>query len=94
MPIGQSISHSSWFTSVSYRCVARGGELDYKVVLDYLEHGWILEGEMIERLELLLPEFSFDTIQQDPAEFRRRMGGLWQMWESRQSRVKDGIAVS
>lgn len=80
--------------SVSYRCVARGGELDYKVVLDYLEHGWILEDEMIERLELLLPEFSFDTIQQDPAEFRRRMGSLWQMWENRQSHVAVGIAVS
>ncbi len=79
--------------SVSYRSIARGGELDYQLVLGYLAHGWTRKEEIIERLELLLPEFSFDTIQQDPAEFRRRMGGLWQMWENRQLHVEDSIAV-
>lgn len=80
--------------SVSYRSIARGGEPDYHLVLNYLEQKWILKEELIDRLELLLPEFSFDTIQQDPAEFRRRMGGLWQMWESLQSPIEDDIPVS
>jgi len=69
--------------AVSFRYLARGGETDYQLVIRYLENGWIDWDEMTDRLDRLLPEFSFDTIQQDPAEFRRRYGGLFQMWKQR-----------
>ena len=80
--------------SVSYRFIARGSEPDYHVVLKFLEHDWMEETEVTDRLEKLLPEFSFDTIQQDPAEFRRRMGGLWQMWNARKAKMLNQEAVS
>jgi hypothetical protein len=68
--------------SIAYRYIARGLEQDYQLVLAYLDHGWISEEEMGERLEGLLPSLSMDTIQQDPAEFRRRYIGLLQMWRA------------
>ncbi len=68
--------------SITYRYLARGLEQDYQLVLAYLDHGWISEEEMGERLEGLLPSLSFQTIQQDPAEFRRRYIGLLQMWRA------------
>jgi len=88
-----TVSHFDPY-SVSYRFIARGSEPDYHAVLKYLEHGWIDEGELAERLQVLIPEFSFDTIQQDPAEFRRRMGGLWQMWNARKVRLQSAEAVN
>lgn len=68
--------------SVAFRYIARGDEQDYHLVLDFLEHGWITEETMSAMLDKLLPRFSFQTIQQDPAEFRRRYKGLMQMWRS------------
>ena len=65
--------------SVSYRFIARGDEPDYHLVLVYLEAGWVSMDEMDARLEALLPRFTNETIQQDPAEFRRRYKGLGQM---------------
>lgn len=47
--------------------------------LTYVEHGWVTLEEMNERLEALLPRFTSETIQQDPAEFRRKYKGLMQM---------------
>ncbi len=68
--------------SVVYRFVARGDEPDYHLALAYLEHGWVSMGELDARLAALLPRFTRETIQQDPAEFRRRYKGLSQMWEA------------
>jgi hypothetical protein len=65
--------------SVSYRFIARGDEPDYHLVLTYLAAEWITMEEMDTRLEALLPRFTNETIQQDPAEFRRRYKGLGQM---------------
>ncbi len=66
--------------SVVYRFVARGDEPDYHIALMYLDRGWITFEELDERLDLLLPRFSLQTIAQDPAEFRRKYRGLRQMW--------------
>jgi hypothetical protein len=63
----------------SFRYLARGDERDYHLVLAYIAHGWIHVDEMSRLLHDLMPKFSMDTIQQDPAEFRRRYKGLMQM---------------
>lgn len=68
--------------SVAFRYIARGDEQDYHLVLNFLKHGWIIEEQMNQLFDGLLPRFSFQTIQQDPAEFRRRYKGLLQMWRS------------
>ncbi len=68
--------------SVSFRAVAYGDERDYRLVLAYLEHGWITVAEMDALLEELLPRFSMATVRQDPAELRRRYKGLVQMWRA------------
>jgi hypothetical protein len=73
--------------SVAFRYVARGNEQDYQLVLNFLKHGWIIEEKMNELLNELLPRFSFKTIQQDPAEFRRRYKGLLQMWQAQRARA-------
>jgi hypothetical protein len=65
--------------SVAFRFVARGDEPDYHLVLVYVERGWLTVEEMDARLADLLPRFSMRTIQQDPAEFRRKYDGLLQM---------------
>lgn len=65
--------------SVSLHVIARGDEPDYHLVLAFLEHGWIDLMEMERLLEELLPRFTCETIQQDPAEFRRKYKGLLQM---------------
>ena len=65
--------------SVAFRHVARGDEPDYHIVLAYMKYGWIEREEMDERLTALLPDFSMETIAQDPAEFRRKYKGLLQM---------------
>ena len=67
--------------SVAFRQVARGDEPDYHIVLAYMKYGWIEREEMDERLTALLPDFSMETIAQDPAEFRRKYKGLLQMGE-------------
>lgn len=72
--------------SVAFRYIARGDEQDYHLVLNFLEHRWITEEKMSAMLDELLPRFSFQTIQQDPAEFRRRYKGLLQMWHSLEGR--------
>jgi hypothetical protein len=65
--------------SVCFRYIARGDEPDYHLVLTYVEHGWVTLEELNQRLEVLLPRFTRETIQQDPAEFRRKYKGLMQM---------------
>ena len=69
--------------SVAFRFLARGDEQDYRTVLSYLEHGWVTVEEMDAKLGDLLPKFTSETIQQDPAEFRRKYKGLLQMWRVR-----------
>ncbi len=73
--------------SVAFRFIARGDEPDYHLVLTYLEHGWITLDEMRERLDALLPAFTAETIQQDPAEFRRKYKGLLQMRDAVRARA-------
>lgn len=68
--------------SVAFRFIARGDEPDYHLVLTYAENGWITRDEMDAQLHALLPRFSSRTIQQDPAEFRRKYKGLLQMWRA------------
>jgi hypothetical protein len=70
--------------SVAFRLIARGDEPDYQAVLVYLEHGWLDLDEVNARLVDLLPRFTNETIQQDPAEFRRKWKGLLQMWRAAQ----------
>jgi hypothetical protein len=71
--------------SVAFRLIARGDEPDYHAVLAYLEHGWLRVDEMNALLVDLLPQFTSETIQQDPAEFRRKYKGLLQMWRAAQA---------
>lgn len=71
--------------SVTFRYLARGDEQDYHLALHYLTHGWIDFEKMDALLGQLLERFSFESIQQDPAEFRRKYKGLLQMWRSRSS---------
>lgn len=66
--------------SVAFRFIARGDEPDYHITLMYLQQGWITEEKIDALLTELLPKFSMETIQQDPAEFRRKYKGLKQMW--------------
>lgn len=68
--------------SVAFRLIARGDEPDYQVALAFLERGWMTVDEMQAQLADLLPRFSRETIQQDPAEFRRKFKGLLQMWRA------------
>ncbi len=68
--------------SVALRFIARGDEPDYHLVLAYLSHGWMTVETMDELLQGTLPRFSLRTIQQDPAEFRRKYHGLLQMWQA------------
>ena len=68
--------------SVAFRCRARGDEPDYRTVLRYLRHGWMMLEEMDRLLEDVLPRFTRETIAQDPAEFRRQYRGLCQMWRA------------
>ena len=68
--------------STAFRLIARGDEPDYFVVIAFLEHGWIELEEMDRKLADLLPQFTAETIQQDPAEFRRKYKGLRQLWKS------------
>jgi hypothetical protein len=77
-----SVAHFDPY-SVSFRFLARGDEEDYELVIRYLERGWIEMAEMERQLEALLPRFSFETIAQDPAEFRRKYKGLQQMARAR-----------
>jgi hypothetical protein len=69
--------------SVALRLIARGDEPDYHVVLALLEHGLLSLDDVDRELAVLLPRFSSRTIQQDPAEFRRKYKGLRQMWRAR-----------
>ena len=66
--------------STAIRLIARGDEPDYRVVLAFLGLGWIQVSELDRQLAELLPKFSAETLQQDPAEFRRKHKGLRQMW--------------
>jgi hypothetical protein len=65
---------------VVLRLIARGDEPDYQVSLDYVRHGWVEFGRLEALLAEVLPRFTSETIQQDPAEFRRKFRGLRQMW--------------
>ena len=80
--IGRLAVHHFDPYATAYRFIARGDEPDYHLVLAYVRYGWIDLDEMNERLEALLPRFSMETIQQDPAEFRRKYKGLMQMAQS------------
>ena len=71
--------------SVAFRLIARGDEDDYHTVLAFLACGWLTVEEMNLLLSDTLPKFTSETIQQDPAEFRRKYKGLLQMWRAAQA---------
>ncbi len=79
--------------SVAIRAIARGDEPDYHVALGLLRLGWITIEELDGMLEDLLPGFSNDTLAQDPAEFRRKLKGLRQMWKAEEGRRGKGTRV-
>lgn len=68
--------------SVAIRFIARGDEPDYHLVLTSLSAGWVDEDELDQVTAGLLNRFSLETIQQDPAEFRRKYKGLMQIWRA------------
>ena len=68
--------------SVAFRLITRGDESDYRAVLAFLQHGWLTVDKLNELLIDLLPQFTRATIQQDPAEFRRKFRGLLQIWRA------------
>ena len=68
--------------SVAIRFIARGDEPDYHLVLTSLSAGWVVEAELDHMLADLLERFTLETIQQDPAEFRRKYKGLLQIWRA------------
>jgi hypothetical protein len=72
--------------SVAFRLIARGDEPDYHAVIVFLQHDWLTVDEMNARLTNLLPQFTNETLQQDPAEFRRKFRGLLQMWQAARPR--------
>jgi hypothetical protein len=71
--------------SVAFRLIARGDEPDYHAVIAGLQHNWLTVDEMNTLLADLLPQLTNETIQQDPAEFRRKFRGLLQMWRAAQT---------
>jgi len=80
--------------STAIRLIARGDEPDYRVALEFLRQGWIQLSEFDLQLAELLPRFSAEAIQQDPAEFRRKYKGLRQMWLALRDRSGSlGLAV-
>lgn len=85
------VRHFDPYTT-AIRFIARGDEPDYDLVVAFLEMGWIDMDSLQGEIRGLLPRFSFETIQQDPAEFRRKFKGLTQIWKSR-SRMEAGGAA-
>jgi hypothetical protein len=69
--------------STAFRLLARGDEPDYRVVLAFLERRWLDLDRMRDLLDGLLPRFTSDALEQDPAEFRRKFKGLAQIWRAR-----------
>lgn len=68
--------------SVVLRFIARGDEPDYHMALMYIEHGWVNIIEMDAKLVEMVPQLTSQTIQQDPAELRRKYKGMLQMWKA------------
>lgn len=85
------VRHFDPFTT-AIRFMARGDEPDYDLVVAFLEMGWIDMAGLQREIDALLPEFSFETIQQDPAEFRRKFKGLTQIWNARSRVASNGSA--
>lgn len=83
------VRHFDPYTT-AIRFIARGDEPDYDLVVAFLEMGWIEMDELEAKIHALLPRFSFETIQQDPAEFRRKFKGLTQIWHARSRVGSDG----
>lgn len=85
------VRHFDPYTT-AIRFIARGDEPDYDLVVAFLEMGWLEMDDLQNEIRVLLPRFSFETIQQDPAEFRRKFKGLTQIWHSRSRVGSDGLA--
>ena len=65
--------------SVVLRLVARGDEPDYVTALEYVRRGWVEPGRLEALHGQVVPRFTFRTLAQDPAEFRRKFSGLRQL---------------
>ena len=68
--------------SVVLRLIARGDEPDYVDALEYLRHGWVEFPRLEALVADVLPRFTSRSLAQDPAEFRRKFRGLWQLHAS------------
>lgn len=77
--------------SVAFRLIARGDEPDYQAVLAFLRHGWVSMDELEPFLAEVLPCFSAERLEQDPAEFRRKWKGLRQMWRALPGRLPERL---
>jgi hypothetical protein len=76
---------------VAFRLIARGDEPDYHAVITFLRYGWLTVDGMNALLADLLPKFTNESIQQDPAEFRRKYKGLLQMWRACPARAPEVV---
>lgn len=77
--------------SVIGRGIVRGDQSDYDTALRYLRHGWVDVEQMIQLFADLLPRLSDTSIAQDPAEFRRKLRGLVQMWRAETARSPSSV---
>ncbi len=66
--------------SVVLRLVARGDEPDYVSALEYVLHGWVEPARLEGLLADIVPRMNYETLAQDPAEFRRKFKGLRQLY--------------
>jgi hypothetical protein len=66
--------------SVVLRLVARGDEPDYVSALEYVLHGWVEPSRLEGLLADNVPRMNYETLAQDPAEFRRKFKGLRQLY--------------
>jgi len=49
------------------------------MALEYQRRGWVDLGQLETRLAAVVPQFTSETLAQDPAEFRRKFRGLRQL---------------
>jgi hypothetical protein len=66
--------------SVVLRLIARGDEPDYVAALEYVLHEWVEPARLESLLGEVVPRMTYQTLAQDPAEFRRKFKGLRQLY--------------
>ena len=72
-------------SSAAFRLIARGDEPDYDCIVTFLRPAWLVVDKVNALPTGLLPRFTSEIIQQDPAEFRCKFKGLPKMWRAAQA---------